>query len=223
MLERFFALKEHQTSVSQEVVAGLTTFAAMAYILAVNPAILSTTGMDKGALITATAVASGVMTTVMALATNYPIALAPGMGLNAFFAFTLCGAKGIPWSAALGLVFYSGLIFMALSLSGLRQKLVAAIPLELKLAITGGIGFFIAFIGLKNGGVVVSNPATFVALGDLSKPGPLLVIAGIIATAILVARKMPGAIILVIVVLTIVGFFIPAADGKGMITPLPTG
>jgi len=223
MLERFFSLKEHQTSVSREVVAGLTTFAAMAYILAVNPSILSTTGMDKGALITATALASAVMTAVMALATNYPIALAPGMGLNAFFAFTLCGAKGIPWQAALGLVFYSGLIFLTLSISGLRKRLVEAIPMELKLAITAGIGFFIAFIGLKNGGVIVANPATFVALGDLSKPGPLLVIAGIIAIAILVTRKIPGAIILVIAALTIVGFFVPAADGKGMITPIPNG
>jgi AGZA family xanthine/uracil permease-like MFS transporter len=223
MLERLFSLKAHQTSVSQEVVAGLTTFAAMAYILAVNPAILSTTGMDKGALITATAIASGVMTAVMALATNYPIALAPGMGLNAFFAFTLCGAKGIPWPAALGLVFYSGLIFLALSVTGLRKKIVEAIPLELKLAITAGIGFFIAFIGLKNGGVVVANPATFVGLGDLSKPGPLLVIAGTIATAILVARKIPGAIILVVLALTVVGLIFPAPDGKGMITPIPTG
>ena len=223
MLERFFSLREHQTSVSQEVVAGLTTFAAMAYILEVNPSILSTTGMDKGALITATAVASGVMTTVMALATNYPIALAPGMGLNAFFAFTLCGAKGIPWQAALGLVFYSGLIFLTLSVTGLRKKLVAAIPLELKLAITAGIGFFIAFIGLKSGGVVVANPATFVGLADLSKPGPLLVIAGIIATAILVTRKIPGAIVLVILALSIIGLIVPAPDGKGMITALPSG
>src|ERR1700733_2366632 len=223
MLERFFALKEHETSLSREVVAGLTTFAAMAYILAVNPAILSTTGMDKGALITATAVASGVMTTVMALATNYPIALAPGMGLNAFFAFTLCGAKGIPWQAALGLVFYSGLIFLALSVTGLRKRLVEAIPLELKLAITAGIGFFIAFIGLKNGGVVVANPATFVVLGDLSKPGPLLVIAGVITTAVLVTRKMPGAIILVILGLTLIGLIIPAPDGKGMLTAMPNG
>ena len=223
MIERFFLLKEHQTSVSQEIVAGLTTFAAMAYILAVNPLILSATGMDKGALITATAVASAVMTAVMALATNYPIALAPGMGLNAFFALTICGAKGVPWSAALGLVFYSGLIFMALSVSGLRQKIVAAIPMELKLAITAGIGFFIAFIGLKNGGVVVANPATFVSLGDLSKPGPLLVIAGIIATAILVTRKVPGAIVLVIAAITFLGFFIPASDGKGMITAVPNG
>src|SRR6202023_4145443 len=133
MLQRFFALKEHQTSVSQEVIAGLTTFAAMAYILAVNPAILSTTGMDKGALITATAVASGVMTTVMALATNYPTALAPGMGLNAFFAFTVCGAKGIPWQAALGLVFYSGLIFLALAVLRLRKNIVSAIPLQLSI------------------------------------------------------------------------------------------
>jgi adenine/guanine/hypoxanthine permease len=223
MLQRFFSLKEHQTSVSREVVAGLTTFAAMAYILAVNPAILSTTGMDKGALITATAVGSAVMTMVMALATNYPIALAPGMGLNAFFAFTLCAAKGIPWQAALGLVFYSGLIFLALSVTGLRKKLVEAIPIELKLAITAGIGFFIAFIGLKNGGVIVANQATFVGLGELSKPGPLLVIAGIIATAILVARKIPGAIILVIVALTLVGLIVPAPDGKGMITAMPNG
>src|SRR6266404_9533808 len=181
MLERIFSLSEHRSTVAREIVAGLTTFAAMAYILAVNPAILSQAGIDKGALVTATGVASAVMTIIMALATNYPIALAPGMGLNAFFAFTICGAKGVPWTAALGLVFYGGLIFMALSVSGLRQKLVEAIPMELKLAITAGIGFFIAFIGLKNGGVIVANPATFVALGDLSKPGPLLVIAGIIA------------------------------------------
>jgi AGZA family xanthine/uracil permease-like MFS transporter len=223
MLERFFSLKEHQSSVSRELIAGLTTFAAMAYILAVNPLILSTAGMDRGALITATAVASAVMTIVMALATNYPIALAPGMGLNAFFAFTICGAKGIPWTAALGLVFYGGLIFMALSVSGLRQKLIAAIPMELKLAITAGIGFFIAFVGLKNGGVIVANQATFVSLGDLSKPGPFLVIAGIIATAILITRKVSGAIILVIAVLTIVGFFIPGPDGKSMLTPIPNG
>jgi len=223
MLERVFSLKEHGSSAAREVIAGLTTFAAMAYILAVNPLILSQTGIDKGALVTATAIGSAVMTIIMALATNYPIALAPGMGLNAFFTYTICLAKGIPWQAALGFVFYSGLIFLALTVSRLRQRIVEAIPFELKLAITSGIGFFIAFIGLKNGGVIVANPATFVALGDLSKPGPLLVIAGIIAIAILVTRKIPGAIILVIAALTIVGFFVPAADGKGMITPIPNG
>jgi AGZA family xanthine/uracil permease-like MFS transporter len=223
MLERFFALKDHGTTVSREVIAGVTTFAAMAYILAVNPFILSTAGIDKGALVTATAVASAVMTTVMALATNYPIALAPGMGLNAFFAFTICGVKGVPWQGALGLVFYSGLLFLILSVTGLRKKLVEAIPFELKLAITAGIGFFIAFIGLKNGGVIVAHPATFVTLGDLSKPGPVLVLLGILLTAVLVTRKIPGAIVIVVVLLTLIGFFVPAADGKGMITQTPTG
>jgi adenine/guanine/hypoxanthine permease len=216
MVERLFALQINRTTVLRETVAGLTTFAAMAYILAVNPSILSATGMDKGALITATAIASAVMTIIMALATNYPIALAPGMGLNAFFAFTICGAKGVPWPAALGLVFYSGLIFLALSVSGLRQKIVEAIPLDLKLAITAGIGFFIAFIGLKNGGVVVANPATFVSLGDLSKPGPLLVVVGIILTAILVTRRVPGAIVINIGILTIAGLFILDSHGKSL-------
>ncbi|HZC35381.1 MAG TPA: NCS2 family permease, partial [Chthoniobacterales bacterium] len=174
MFERFFALREHQSTPGREIVAGLTTFAAMAYILAVNPAILSQAGIDKGALLTATAIASAVMTVIMALATNYPIALAPGMGVNAFFTYTICLGKGVPWPAALGHVFYSGLIFLILSVTGLREKLITAIPLELKIAITAGIGFFIALIGLKNGGEIVANPATFVALGDLTKPAPWL-------------------------------------------------
>ena len=222
MFGRIFALKEHQTSVRQELIAGLTTFAAMAYILAVNPLILSKTGLDQPALVTATAIALAVMTAIMALATNYPIALAPGMGLNAFFAFTICGIKGVPWPAALGLVFYSGLLFLTLSVSGLRRKLLEAIPFDLKLAITAGIGFFIAFIGLKNGGVIVSNPATFVALGDLTQPGPLLVVFGILLGTILVARKIASAIIIVIALLTIIGLFITGPDGKGHLTEWPT-
>jgi adenine/guanine/hypoxanthine permease len=222
MFDRMFALKEHQTSVRQELIAGLTTFAAMAYILAVNPLILSEAGIDKAALVTATAIASAVMTAVMALATNYPIALAPGMGLNAFFTFTICDLKGVPWPAALGLVFYSGLIFFALSVSGLSRKLLEAIPFDLKLAITAGIGFFIAFIGLKNGGVIVSNPETFVSLGDLSQPGPLLVLIGILLGTILVARKIAPAIIIVVAIITLVGLFIPTPDGKGHLTAWPT-
>ncbi|MBV9672878.1 MAG: NCS2 family permease, partial [Verrucomicrobia bacterium] len=213
MLQRLFSLRENRTTPLREIVAGLTTFAAMAYILAVNPLILSTTGMDKGALITATGLASAVMTSIMAIATNYPIALAPGMGLNAFFAFTICAAKGIPWPAALGLVFYGGLIFLLLSVTGLRKVIIEAIPLDLKMAITSGIGFFIAFIGLKNGGVIVSSPATFVTLGDLSKPAPLLVLFGIIGAAILVTRGFPAAIIVTIIVLTIVGLFVPTGTG----------
>jgi AGZA family xanthine/uracil permease-like MFS transporter len=223
MFDRIFALKQHGTTVSRELVAGITTFTAMAYILAVNPLILSSTGMDKGALITATALASAVMTIVFAFATNYPIALAPGMGLNAFFAFTMVASKGLSWQAALGLVFYEGLIFLLLSVSGLRKRLIEAIPFEMKIAITAGIGFFIALIGLKNGGVIIPHPVTFITLGDMSKPGPLLVILGIILTAVLVIRKAPGAIVIVVVLLTVTGLFVPAPDGKGMLTQTPSG
>jgi AGZA family xanthine/uracil permease-like MFS transporter len=234
MLDRFFSLKEHGSSPAREIIAGLTTFAAMAYILAVNPLILSQTGIDKGALVTATAVASAVMTIIMALATNYPIALAPGMGLNAFFTYTICLAKGIPWQAALGFVFYSGLIFLALTVSRLRQRIVEAIPFELKLAITSGIGFFIALIGLENGGLIVLNMATvpksgvplaeaspYLTLGDLGTIAPWLVIIGIILTGVFVARRLPGAIVLVILLLTVLGLFIPAPDGSGMLTKPP--
>ncbi len=220
MLERLFQLNAHGTTVRKELVAGLTTFAAMAYILAVNPGILSASGMDKGALITATALASALMTVLMALMTNYPIALAPGMGINAFFAFTVCGAMKIPWQAALGLVFYSGAIFFVLSITGIRRRLIEAIPRELKLAITCGIGLFIAFIGLKNGGVIVANPATFVTLGDFGQPGPLLVLVGLILTAVLVARKVPGAIILGVLALTAAGFFLKTKGSNGVETAM---
>ncbi|MBV8098134.1 MAG: NCS2 family permease [Verrucomicrobia bacterium] len=235
MLERVFSLKAHGSTAAREVIAGLTTFAAMAYILAVNPLILSQTGIDKGALVTATAIASAVMTIIMAFATNYPIALAPGMGLNAFFTYTICLAKGIPWQAALGFVFYSGLIFLALTVSRLRQRIIEAIPFELKLAITSGIGFFIALIGLENGGVIILNldvvpkngaplvveASPYLTLGDLGTPAPWLVIVGIILTGILITRRLPGSIVLVILLLTVAGLFIPAADGSGMITKPP--
>lgn len=224
MLQRYFDLEGHGTHVRREVVAGLTTFAAMAYILVVNPGILSASGMDKGAVITATALASALMTACMALLTNYPIALAPGMGINAFFAFTVCGAMKIPWQAALGLVFYSGATFFVLSVTGIRRKLIEAIPRELKLAITCGIGLFIAFIGLKGGGVIVSNPATFVSLGSFKDPAPMLVLVGLILTAVMVWRKVPGAIILGVLALTVAGMFLKTtgADGKAVpLTPMP--
>jgi AGZA family xanthine/uracil permease-like MFS transporter len=220
VLERVFQLTQHRTTLRRELVAGLTTFAAMAYILAVNPGILGQTGMDRGALITATALASALMTAVMALATNYPIALAPGMGLNAFFTFGLCLGAKIPWQAALGLVFYSGVLFLLLTLTGIRKKLIEAIPHELKLAITCGIGLFIAFIGLKGGGIIVASPPTLVSLGDLHQPGPLLVLGGIVLTAVLVWRKVPGAIILVIGVITVLGFFLKTTGADGKVLPL---
>lgn len=221
MLESFFHLKEHGTTFRREITAGLTTFAAMAYILAVNPSILSAAGMDKGALITATALASAIMTLAMALLTNYPLALAPGMGLNAFFAFTVCGAMKIPWPAALGMVFWGGVLFLVLSVSGIRKKLVEAIPMELKLAITCGIGLFIAFIGLQNGGIVVDNPATLVGLGNFHSAGPWLVLGGLILTATLVAKKVRGAVVLGIVGVTVAGLFCKGLDGKTF-TAMPT-
>ncbi len=193
MLERFFRLREHRTDVRREVLAGLTTFAAMAYILAVNPLILSAAGLDKGAVLTATALAAAVTTAAMALLTNYPLALAPGMGLNAFFAFTMCLKEGVPWPAALGLVFWEGVLFLLLSAGGVRRAIVDAIPAGLKAAIGCGIGLFIAFIGLKNGGVIVADPATFVGLGNFRQPEVWLVFLGIILTAVLIGRRVRGA------------------------------
>ena len=219
MLNRFFKLDLHGTTPLREFQAGLTTFAAMAYILAVNPGILANTGMDKGALVTVTALTAALATALMALLTNYPIAMAPGMGINAFFTFTICLGKGLPWSEALGMVFINGLIFLTLSVSGIREKIIASIPHSLKIAVTCGIGLFIAFIGLKNGGVIVSNPATFVGAGDFSSGPVALCLAGILLTIILVARRVPGAIVLSIAIITLIGLFVPAGAAK--VTQLP--
>lgn len=217
-IDKFFRLSEHGTNVRQEVTGGLTTFAAMAYVLAVNPLILKNAGMDFGALITATALSAALMTIVMALMTNYPLALAPGMGLNAFFAFSVCIGMKIPWQAALGLVFYGGLLFLILSLTGIRQKLVEAIPMDIKLAITCGIGIFIAFIGLKSAGIVVANPATLVTIGDFRSALPWLCILGVILTATLVVKNVRGAVIISILVITILGLLITGPDGRKVTT-----
>jgi len=220
MLNRLFKLDQNHTTVGRELQAGLTTFAAMAYILAVNPGILSATGMDKGALVTVTALTAAVATTIMAFMTNYPIALAPGMGINAFFTFTICLGKGVPWPEALGMVFVNGIVFFLLSVTGVREKIIAAIPHSLKMAVTCGIGLFIAFIGLKNGGVIVADQATFVSHGDFASGPVALCLGGILLTAILVARRIPGAIVLGIALTTIAGLFIPAGNGAH-VTQLP--
>src|SRR5688572_6571677 len=220
LLNRLYRLDENRTTVGRELQAGATTFAAMAYILAVNPSILAAAGMPQPALITVTALTAAVSTLLMGFLTNYPLALAPGMGINAYFAFTVCLGLGVSWQSALGLVFVNGCIFLALSVTGIREKIITAIPHQLKLAITCGIGLFIAFIGLKNGGIVVSSPATFVTHGDFGTPGVLLCFAGILLTAALVARKIPGAIILGILAVTVVGLFV--SDGKGgHVTTMP--
>ena len=212
-LEHFFKLKEKGTNLKTEFIAGLTTFAAMSYVLVVNPSILGAGGMPIEGLITVTAIAACLGTLLMALMTNYPIAMAPGMGLNAFFAFTICLTREIPWDAALGIVFWNGILFLLLSVSGVRTKIAEAIPAALKIGVQCGIGLFIAFIGLKNAGLVVDNPATFVSIGDLSEPATLLALAGIILTIVLVIRKVTGAILISVVVLSLIGAFIPVGDG----------
>jgi AGZA family xanthine/uracil permease-like MFS transporter len=212
-LEHIFKLKEKGTNLKTEFIAGLTTFAAMSYVLVVNPSILSAGGMPIAGLITVTAIAACLGTLLMAFMTNYPIAMAPGMGLNAFFAFTICLTREIPWDAALGIVFWNGILFLLLSVTGVRTKIADAIPAALKIGVQCGIGLFIAFIGLKNAGLVVDNPATFVSIGDLSEPSTLLALAGIILTIVLVIRKVTGAILISVVVLSLIGTLIPVGDG----------
>jgi AGZA family xanthine/uracil permease-like MFS transporter len=220
-IDRVFQLKEHKTTIKTEVVAGLTTFAAMSYILIVNPSILGLSGMPIEGLITVTALAACLGTLLMAWLTNYPIALAPGMGLNAFFAFTICMSREIPWEAALGIVFYNGILFLLLTVSGIRKKIADAIPDALKIGVQCGIGLFIAFIGLKNANLIVDNPATFVSLGDLSEPAVMLAFLGIIFTVILVVKKVTGAILISIITLTVIGIFIPTENGY--LTSTPSG
>ncbi|HKM57555.1 MAG TPA: NCS2 family permease [Chthoniobacterales bacterium] len=220
-LNRIFKLQQNGTTVTREVIAGLTTFAAMAYILVVNPSILKAAGMPQAALVTATAVGAAIATILMGLMANFPLALAPGMGINAFFAFTVCLGMGIPWQSALGLVFVNGCIFLILSVTGVREQIVNALPNSLKAAVSAGVGLFIAFIGLKNGGLVVASPATFVTMGDLATPSVALFGIGLLITCILVARRTPAAIIISMVIITAIGLFVPDGNG-GTVTHLPT-
>ena len=221
MFERAFRLKANGTTISREVLAGLTTFAAMAYILAVNPNILKNAGMPQAALVTATALSAAGATALMALLTNFPLALAPGMGINAFFAFTVCIGMGIPWQSALGLVFINGCLFLLLSVTGVREKILAAIPYSMKIAVSSGIGLFIAFIGLENGELVVANSATLVAMGEIAKPEVTLFAGGVLLTFLLVARRLPGAIIISMAVVSAVGSLVPDGTG-GTVTNWPS-
>ena len=221
IFERFFKLNAHGTTIKTEVIAGLTTFAAMSYILVVNPSVLGLSGMPVEGLITVTAISACIGTLLMALMTNYPIAMAPGMGLNAFFAFTICMTRDVPWEAALGIVFWNGILFLLLTLTGVRTKVAEAIPSALKIGVQCGIGLFIAFIGLKNAGLVVDHPATFVTLGDLSEPAVALALAGILFTIIMVMKQITGGILLSIVILSLIGVFVPTESG--FLTSSPEG
>nr|WP_319230349.1 NCS2 family permease [Draconibacterium orientale] len=205
MLNKFFKLEENKTNVKTEILAGVTTFMTMAYILAVNPDILSATGMDKHALFTATALSASVATLVMALVARLPFALAPGMGLNAFFAFTVVLGMGHSWQFALTAVFLEGVIFILLTAFNIRELIVNAIPLPLKHAVSAGIGLFIAFIGLQNSGIVINNDATLVGLGDMGSPAVLIALFGIVLTAVLLILKVKGALLIGIFAATIAG------------------
>jgi len=205
MLNRFFKLKENNTSVKTEVVAGFTTFMTMAYILAVNPDILSATGMDKNALFTATALSAMVATLVMALVAKLPFALAPGMGLNAFFAFTVVLGMGYSWQFALTAVFIEGIIFLILTAFNIRELIVNAIPIAMKHAVSAGIGLFIAFIGLQNSGLIVNNDATLVGLGNMGSPSVMIAAGGIVLTAVLLILRIKGALLIGIFVATLAG------------------
>lgn len=222
MFEKYFQIKENGSTMKTEILAGITTFLTMAYILAVNPNILSATGMDKGALFTATAVASIVGTLAMSLLAKLPFAQAPGMGMNAFFAFTVCLGMGFSWQFALTAILCEGLIFLVMNVLNIRAAIVNAIPATLKNAISAGIGLFIAFIGLQSSGIVVKNDATMVAIGDITKGTALLTIIGLVITSVLLIKKVKGALLLGILATTVVGIPMGITKFTGIIDVPPS-
>jgi adenine/guanine/hypoxanthine permease len=219
--DRMFRLSERSTSVPQEAIAGATTFAAMAYIIAVNPAIMSNAGMDRGDLVIATALAAIFGSVMMGLWANLPLAVAPAMGSNVIFTYVIVKQMGAPWQGALAMVAFTGVVFLILSLSKLREKVAKDVPEALKIGIQAAVGTLIVFIGLRGAGFIVANPSTYIALGSLKNPPVLLTMLGILLTPILVVRKVPGALIIAIAVITLVGFFVPASEGK-MVTAAPS-
>jgi AGZA family xanthine/uracil permease-like MFS transporter len=242
-LEKFFKLKEHNTNVKTEIIAGITTFMTMAYIIFVNPFLLQQGGINQagalfedalqfnalndpyvGALVTATILAAALSTILMGLVTNYPFALASGMGLNAYFAFVVAPTYG--WQVALGAVFISGIVFFLLAIFGIIEQIDKAVPTSLKRAVAAGIGLFIALIGLKNAGIIVASPATLVQLGSLTEAGPAVAAIGLIITAILMAFKVKGAILLGILLTTIIGMFTGVTQtpaGLSEVVGMPSG
>src|SRR5271170_7601180 len=195
MLNRLFGLDDHGTTVRTELLAGLTTFLTMAYIVVVNPVILGAAGMPMAGVAAATCFAAAFGSILMGLVSNYPLALAPGMGLNAYFTYTVVKGMGVPWPTALGAVFLSGVIFLALTFSGIRQRLVAAIPHQLHAAVGGGIGLFIAFIGFRNAGIIVPSAATTVTLGNLHSPPTVLALVGLLLIAILQVLRIRASML----------------------------
>jgi adenine/guanine/hypoxanthine permease len=220
-LDRFFGLSTRGTSLSQEMIAGATTFASMAYIIAVNPSIMSNAGMDRGDLVMATALAAIFGSVMMGLWANLPLAVAPAMGSNVIFTYVIVKQMGAPWQGALAMVAFTGVVFLILSLTKLREKVAKEVPEALKIGIQAAVGTLIVFIGLRGAGFIVANPSTYIAMGSLKNPAVLLTMLGLLLTPILVVRKVPGALIISIAALTIAGFFVPAGAGK-MVTILPS-
>ncbi|MCU6601820.1 NCS2 family permease [Peribacillus frigoritolerans] len=220
-MEKFFSLKENGTDVRTEVMAGVTTFLTMVYILIVNPALLSSIGIPFEQVFMATVISAVIGTLIMGLVAKYPIAIAPGMGLNAYFA-SVVGAQGLSYQTVFGTVFIAGLLFLLISVTSLRKMIIDAIPNSLKYGITSGIGLFIAFIGLKNAGIIVPNESTMVTLGDLHQPGTVLALAGLFITLIFMARNIKGAIFIGMIVTAIIGYFIGLLDIDGVLSVPPT-
>lgn len=222
MLEKLFNLSAHKTTIRTEIIAGITTFLAMAYILFVNPSILGATGMDKGAVFVATCLAAAIGSALMGMIANLPIALAPGMGLNAFFTYTVVLHMGYSWHIALGAVFISATMFFALSILRIREWIIKSIPLPLRSGIAAGIGLFLAIVALEGAGIVVANPATLVGLGDLTQPGPLLAILGFFLIVILEARRITGAVLIGILVVTVISMAIGLTKFTGIVSAPPS-
>lgn len=222
MLEKLFKLTEHNTNVKREIVAGITTFLTMAYIIFVNPAMLADAGMDHGAVFVATCIAAAIGCFIMGFLANYPIALAPGMGLNAFFTYTVVLDMGYSWQVALGGVFISGIVFILLSLFSIREWIINSIPQALRFGIAAGIGLFLALIALKNAGIVVDSPATLVTLGDITALEPILAALGLFLIVGLANKGVNGSVMLSILIITAIGLLIGNIDYQGIISMPPS-
>ena len=220
-LERRFRLAEHGTKVRTELLAGCTTFVTMAYIIFVNPQMMAAAGIDQGASFVATCLASALACLIMGLYANWPVGLAPGMGMNAFFTYTVVGSLGYSWQVGLGAVFLSGVLFVIISVTRLRRWMLNSIPMNLRLAMGCGVGLFIGFIGLQNGGIVVASPATILTLGDLTRPEPMLAAVGFLLIAGLGVRGVPGAILLGILAVTCAGLFAGLVTWQGLVSAPP--
>ena len=222
MLDNVFKLNVNGTNIKKEILAGFTTFITMSYIIFVNPQIMSTTGMDFGAVFVGTCLAASIACFIMGFVANWPVGLAPGMGLNAFFTYSVVGEMGYPWETALGAVFLSGILFFIMSVTPLRKWMIDSIPTNLRIAMASGVGFFIGFIGLKNGGIIISNDATFLSLGDFSNIETLLSALGFLLIAILTIRNIKGSIIISILVITLISLTSGLVEFNGVISYPPS-